>query len=696
LPSSSKWPWEDMIAEFRALGGMIDNLRLGTGPRGRGLFVCDNTRPVCLRLPENLLFRADDIEFVGDRIRLKDTAFVGRAEREFFEKYQENYSWGAGGRAEWLAFETALDVLPAEIRALLVAEFGMANRLEGDAIERAGRQFLGSRQISWKDTIVIMPLSELANNGEDGLRYETGADLRIEGTVTNEVVVSYGPHDSFSLLSAYGYAGPALGAFSLPMKMTVGANELAIGFDIDRSTQRGSYRLPEFTREGSGVSLSHLLLGHAPYPSLPRGIFCALTKELFGGKTDEIFDRVRHFNRSKFLQLLAELEPHEGPMIDTLSKMARFQLEAMSWSIGCADLDAPVPSPWTETQGLRTKRVSVHTGWTWEEMLDAFRGLGGVAENVRLSYGVFGRGLFTADRTRPFQLRVPQKLLFPASEITFAGGKIGIREDASIAAPEREFFSRYQEAFSWGGGGERESASFVAALDSLPQEVRGLLAAQLGMRDMLDGDAAGRAQEHFLRSRTINWNGRAHVAPLAELVNHGPDSGLFYGADFLGIAGRSAGEIFVPYRAADAFAFFRRFGFATPEPAAFCLAMIAQIKDVELIIKRNIGPQAESQTVLIPQMRRDKNRVELSFLPLGHPGFPNVPRGLFRSLMRSAGIADAEVDEAFDSILHFNRTRFIGLLDALSPHDGSLVVTLRRMARIQLEAMSWCIGAREI
>jgi hypothetical protein len=64
--------------------------------------------------------------------------------------------------------------------------------------------------------------------------------------------------------------------------------------------------------------------------------------------------------------------------------------------------------------------------------------------------------------------------------------------------------------------------------------------------------------------------------------------------------------------------------------------------------------------------------------------------------MRAAGITDDEADETFDRILHFNRIRFVRLLDSLAPLDGKLVVTLRKMARFQLETMSWCIGTREV
>ena len=57
---------------------------------------------------------------------------------------------------------------------------------------------------------------------------------------------------------------------------------------------------------------------------------------------DEVFDRILHFNRMKFLKLLAALEEQEGDLVLMLRRMARFQLEAMSNCIGSRELDAPV------------------------------------------------------------------------------------------------------------------------------------------------------------------------------------------------------------------------------------------------------------------------------------------------------------------------------------------------------------------
>ena len=62
--------------------------------------------------------------------------------------------------------------------------------------------------------------------------------------------------------------------------------------------------------------------------------------------------------------------------------------------------------------------------------------------------------------------------------------------------------------------------------------------------------------------------------------------------------------------------------------------------------------------------------------------------------MREAGATDP--DDLFDRILSFNWQKFLNLLAVLEPHEGDMVSTLARTARYQLEAMSHCIGSREL
>ena len=56
--------WDDMLDEFRALGGTADNICLKEGPFGRGLFPRDPSKPIRIHIPENLLVDLKHVRFV--------------------------------------------------------------------------------------------------------------------------------------------------------------------------------------------------------------------------------------------------------------------------------------------------------------------------------------------------------------------------------------------------------------------------------------------------------------------------------------------------------------------------------------------------------------------------------------------------------------------------------------------------------
>jgi hypothetical protein len=336
--------WEEMLRFFRMLGGVCENIVLGHGPLGRGLFAKDPSLPVLLRVPRTLLFDVDEIEFVGDRMRLKPTANAMEAQRIFFERYQDAFSWGGGGSAESAEFIASLDGLPPDLRNLLIDEFQFGDLFEGDAAARAQKRFIDSRMIQGQDkTRLIMPLIELANHGSAGLNYEFGKDLQIAGMCNGEVLASYGAKDPYSMFRTFGFASPEPGAFSLPVNVAPRPPEILVQLDTSRAVKRGNTFFPQMERRDGRIELSFLMIGHARYPRLSRGVFRTLMREAGATDPDDLFDRILAFNWRKFLNLLAVLEPYEGEMITTLRKMARYQLEAMSYCIGSREPESQTP-----------------------------------------------------------------------------------------------------------------------------------------------------------------------------------------------------------------------------------------------------------------------------------------------------------------------------------------------------------------
>ena len=85
--------WHDLVAEFRALGGIAENICLREGAHGRGLFPVNPARPVAIRIPDHLLADSAWAEFHDGSFRLAQGAQIGGRERAFLEEYQNGLSW---------------------------------------------------------------------------------------------------------------------------------------------------------------------------------------------------------------------------------------------------------------------------------------------------------------------------------------------------------------------------------------------------------------------------------------------------------------------------------------------------------------------------------------------------------------------------------------------------------------------------
>ena len=326
------WTFDFMLTVFRALGGTADNLRLGEGAYGRGLFAIDPENEVRLHVPENLLIPVEDVQFVEGALKVNPEASIGAPERTFFENYQESMSWGAGGRRQALAFIESVDSLPAAIRAILSDEFGIKPLLDGDNEARARRWFLNSRKIDRGPRDVVMPVVELINHSTNGVLYRIDDGVWVTGKFQDEVLVHYSITDPFGIFQAFGFASPERVAFSLPLKHE--KRRITVLRDVNFRAKLGSFEVPEHRVEAGTLVLTSLMIGNANFPRLSRGIFQHLMRDAGLPDADETFDLILHENRMKFLKLLQALEACSGDLPDTLRKMVRYQLQAMSFCIG--------------------------------------------------------------------------------------------------------------------------------------------------------------------------------------------------------------------------------------------------------------------------------------------------------------------------------------------------------------------------
>jgi len=331
--------WDEMIEEFRALGGVADNIGQRCGSLGRGLFSVDPKKPVRIFVPENLLINVKEVVFENGVLRVKKGASVGERERSLFEYFQNEFSWGNGGKSDCEEFFDRIDTLPEHVRDLLVRDLRLAwlGALDkGD--DRTQARFINSRMIAYGDGHVLMPVLELANHGVNGCSYDFKSGVSIQGSFKAEVLAHYGTVDPYGAFENWGFASSEPVAFSLPATLMVGSRSLGIARDIFKKHARGNFRIPVLDTEETKVRVSHLMLGHARFPRLSKGIFYKLMKDIGEPRAEAIFDEVRRYNIQKFLKLMEALDGHEGPMISTLIQMCRYQISAISHSIGTREI----------------------------------------------------------------------------------------------------------------------------------------------------------------------------------------------------------------------------------------------------------------------------------------------------------------------------------------------------------------------
>ncbi len=329
--------WDQMLDEFRALGGTADNIRLGEGPLGRGLFPVDPSNPVAIRIPDNLLLPVEDVVFENGAFRVGSRSTFGAREKSFMEDYQQHFSWGGGGRAEvQLIFEQA-QAFPADLRRELKATHRCGVWFEECSNSLVQDQFIASRCITYKGRTVVMPIIELVNHGK-GTHYDPADGLALRGKFADEVLVKYSDADSYGMFQTWGFVAAQPQAMSIGLAGKVGTEELHIERDFGEFRPLERVWVPAFSRKSDGSRLKFLMVGSRQYPRLCRGIFYKIMREAGHSGFEETFDVVLHVNRMHFLNLLSALEDVAVPMAQTLRRLALLQLQTLSFSYGVREV----------------------------------------------------------------------------------------------------------------------------------------------------------------------------------------------------------------------------------------------------------------------------------------------------------------------------------------------------------------------
>lgn len=331
-----------MVRDFRALGGVIENVRAGRGVHGRGLFAVDPSAPVRIFTPRNLLVDIDDVVMRDNRLTVEPGCALGPDEQRFFARFQDHFSFGAGAREDGWRVLAAQHAQPEAVQEYILSSAPAGKRRYPPASADAVLAwFKGTRSLSTapdsegRRRLVLMPVLELLNHSSMHAPFRTRADgIEVAGRFKDEILVRYSPRDTWQTFVAWGFVSPEPAAYSIGLDIgEPGGRKLRIKPGVPRAG--GIDAPPKVTLRADGaLELSHVLMGLRPDPAMPRRRFAEAVSGQGIRDPIELFDIIAHINRSWFYRLMALCEPHDGPTLQGLRQAAREQLETLSFNFG--------------------------------------------------------------------------------------------------------------------------------------------------------------------------------------------------------------------------------------------------------------------------------------------------------------------------------------------------------------------------
>ncbi len=158
----------------------------------------------------------------------------------------------------------------------------------------------------------------------------------------------------------------------------------------------------------------------------------------------------------------------------------------------------------------------------WDFLLSKFRSLGGIAENVCQKEGKLGRGIFSINPKLRSRIFTPSKLMIKKKDICLEDNHLCIKKDKEYSQEIRDFFSYYQDNFSWGRGGNKATESFEYGLNILSPDLKKSIKNNflVDIEERHQGDWKNVLKKQFLNARVFKFGQDPFIVPVLELVNH--------------------------------------------------------------------------------------------------------------------------------------------------------------------------------
>ena len=329
--------FQSLIEQFVSLGGLAENIRLGKGKLGRGIFPIDSSRRSKIITPANLLINRNQIGIHHGEIYVKNSSEFSSKERSFVE-LNYNYAWKDGGNKCASEFLEYISIMPESVKNQLL-DFGfISNDLpsgypdENEVLKR----FIDERVVSFKGKEVLASIWDLVNHSSFSppLRVTPyGVETPPIEPSSEEILFKYSIKNSpIGMWKKYGFACDCVFAYSIPFNIDIGSQSLVIAC----AGQHGLVPKEQmgFSINGDTLSIKSLPVGCLSN-ALPRENFKSILSSvgLSAAVANRLFPKIHEANLRARRDLIASLQDSGTGAKAQLYKALMYEIELIENSV---------------------------------------------------------------------------------------------------------------------------------------------------------------------------------------------------------------------------------------------------------------------------------------------------------------------------------------------------------------------------
>ena len=324
--------WDFLLSEFRRLGGIADNICLKEGEYGRGIFSVNPNLKARIFTPSKLLVKKNDIYLEDNKLRIKKDEIYSEETRDFFNFYQDNFSWEPEGRKTVELFEKGLGLFNSNLKGLLKKYLlvDLEERQKGTFKHVIKNQFLNARAIKSADNTLIAPIWELVNHKVRSFPFiltNEGISTPNYPPINGEIRFSYNNTSPIDRFFSYGFYSEETIVFSVPFEFTFLPSEVTFCC-MGKSLNDDSMKI-ELSK--NKIILEGLPIANVNHPKLPYDYFDEIQSRIGDMKIPEGFlSQIFEYNISIRKNILDESKLIENWVAKTLIKVLNYEISLIS------------------------------------------------------------------------------------------------------------------------------------------------------------------------------------------------------------------------------------------------------------------------------------------------------------------------------------------------------------------------------